>query len=59
MTYRKKTYFLHWIAATCCALVLPLGMAGQSSTVTLNLQASTNPLAVGQTTQLQVIPVTA
>lgn len=32
--------------------------AGQSATVTLNLQISANPLGVGQTAQLQVIPVT-
>lgn len=54
----KKTFLLHWIVATCCAL-LPLKVVGQSSTVTLNLQISSNPIAVGQTAQLQVIAVTS
>ena len=50
---------VHFIVAACCiALLAPMVAAGQSATVTLNLQISANPLAVGQTAQLQVIPVT-
>jgi hypothetical protein len=50
---------IHFIVAACCiALLAPMVAAGQSATVTLNLQISANPLAVGQTAQLQVIPVT-
>ncbi|MGZ7105272.1 MAG: Ig-like domain-containing protein, partial [Candidatus Angelobacter sp.] len=50
---------VHFIVAACCiVLLVPMVAAGQSATVTLNLQISANPLAVGQTAQLQVIPVT-
>src|SRR6478672_6845938 len=50
---------VHFIVAACCiVLLVPMVAAGQSATVTLNLQISPNPLAVGQSAQLQVIPVT-
>ena len=39
-------------------LLIPTVADAQSATVTLNLQSSANPIAVGQTAQLQVIPVT-
>jgi hypothetical protein len=48
------------VVAVCCFLLaMPVELAGQSSTVTLKLQIGLNPIPVGQTAQLQVIPVIA
>ena len=53
---KRRAYSI--VVACCIVLLVPMIAAGQSATVTLNLQISANPLAVGQTAQLQVIPVT-
>src|SRR5215472_14128883 len=54
----KKRRACSIVVACCIFLLVPMVAAGQSATVSLNLQISTNPIAVGQTAQLQVIPVT-